>query len=81
MDFILPVLFFRVARNTYNRRKEESAPLLESDPIEPSAIAPQSQLNCLLIAATVHLIGNIANVVGNNLDIPYVVFILDSSHS
>ncbi|CAG8790479.1 36341_t:CDS:2, partial [Racocetra persica] len=74
LDLLLPVLFFRVARSTYNRRNNEFQPLLHNNPFDTSSLAPQYQLNSLVGAATIHLIGNLSNVLGNNTTIPSIIF-------
>ncbi|CAG8480315.1 36912_t:CDS:2, partial [Gigaspora margarita] len=56
LDFLLPVLFIRVALQTHRQRQSESQPLLGGSSVNTSPLAPQSQLNCLVIAATVHLL-------------------------
>ncbi|CAG8719269.1 24666_t:CDS:2 [Cetraspora pellucida] len=74
LDFLLPALFFRLALSTHRRRKGESHPLLSNNPFDTHNLAPQSQLNCLVIAATIHLIGNLSNVLGKDMPIPTTIF-------
>ncbi|KAF0465105.1 hypothetical protein F8M41_026327 [Gigaspora margarita] len=74
LDFLLPVLFIRVAVQTHSRRRNESQPLLGGNSVDTNSLAPQYRINILVAAAIIHLVGNIANVVGSNKGIPALIF-------
>ncbi|CAG8555955.1 15088_t:CDS:2, partial [Cetraspora pellucida] len=61
LDWYWDATFFKFQGNTHRRRKGEFHPLLSNNPFDTNTLAPQSQLNCLVVAATIHLIGNLSN--------------------
>jgi hypothetical protein len=78
-DFMLPLVFFRVAVYAKNNppanfSDSESTPLLPGSATSGRTFNPPRQLGYLVFASFVHLIGNIANTVGDNSPQSSLVF-------